>query len=158
MAIDLVGKEYSPGQIQKSTWDVTNNAVRVNVVSASGGGGATEATQLNVLTAVQALNAEVTLTPTGTPVYYSYAVNVTTSAYVTLVASTPACSNIEIFDSSGQALYLATGAAASEVNKMIVVPGGNGRIPFTITAGTRLSLKAITADATTGYITVNYYV
>ena len=93
------------------------------------------------------------------PVYNDYtSTNITTSAYVQLVASTTsATQEIEIFDSSGQALYLATGGSGSEVNQLIIVPGGNGRIKFNIPASTRVSAKAITATANAGFLTINFY-
>ncbi len=85
-------------------------------------------------------------------------VNVTTGAYVTLLASTSAAiSELEIFDSSGQTLLLATGAAASEVDQVYIIPGGNGRIPLSIAASTRVSIKAVSATANLGEITVNFY-
>ncbi len=85
-------------------------------------------------------------------------VNVTTAAYVTLIASTTsAASLIEVFDSSGQTLKIATGAAASEVDQFIVFPGGNGQIPLAIPAGTRISIKALSATASVGEIDINLY-
>lgn len=84
--------------------------------------------------------------------------NVTTSAYVQLLASTSNAINaIEIFDSSGQTLLLATGAAASEADQIYIIPGGNGRIPLSIATGTRISLKAVTGTASAGEIDVNFY-
>lgn len=81
---------------------------------------------------------------------------VTTAAYTTLIASTAAAaSEIFIFDSSGQTLVLAFGAAASEVDKIYIVPGGNGTVALSIPAGTRLSIKAVSANASVGEITVN---
>lgn len=85
-------------------------------------------------------------------------VNVTTAAYVQLIASTAAAyTEIEIFDSSGQTLKLAIGAAASEVDQVLVFPGGNGRIPFVIASGARLSIRAVSATASTGEISINFY-
>lgn len=85
-------------------------------------------------------------------------VNVTTSAYTQLVASTTSLTTeIEIFDSSGQTLALALGAAASEVNQVYIIPGGNGRIPLAIPAGSRVSVKAISANATAGELDINFY-
>lgn len=84
--------------------------------------------------------------------------SVTTSAYVQLVASlTSACTEIEIFDSSGQTLVLATGASSSEVEKIYITPGGNGRIPLAIAASTRVSIKAVSATASAGEIVINFY-
>lgn len=83
---------------------------------------------------------------------------VTTAAYTTLIASTAAAATrIEIFDSSGETLLLAFGAAASEVDKIYILPGGNGSILLTIPVGTRLSIKAVSANASTGELTVNLY-
>jgi hypothetical protein len=84
---------------------------------------------------------------------------VTTAAYTQLIASTAsAYSAIEIFDSSGQTLKLAIGAAASEVDQFIIFPGGNGRIPFTLATGQRISIKALSATANVGEIDINFYV
>lgn len=87
------------------------------------------------------------------------ATNVTTGAWIELLASVGAVAvkEIEIFDSSGETLELGVGAAASEVSKSFVVPGGNGRIPMQIAAGTRLAIKAVSATANSGEIVINLY-
>lgn len=83
-------------------------------------------------------------------------VNVTTAAYVQLVASTSGEINwIDIFDSSGETLVLATGAAAAEVDQVYIFPGGNQKIPLQIAAGTRISVKAISATASVGELLIN---
>lgn len=85
-------------------------------------------------------------------------VNVTTSAYVQLTASTAsAITKLEIFDSSGSVLVLATGAAASEIDLLYIMPGGNGMVEVTVAASTRLSIKAIDTNATSGQIVINCY-
>lgn len=85
-------------------------------------------------------------------------VNVTTGAWVQLVASLGATVNaFEIFDSSGQTLELGTGAAASEVRLILVYPGGNGQVPVTIPSGTRLSIRAVSATANSGELDINLY-
>lgn len=85
-------------------------------------------------------------------------VNVTTAAYVQLVASTAGMINLlDIFDSSGQTLVLAFGAAASEVDQFNIYPGGNGKVPITIPAATRISIKAVSATASTGEIDINCF-
>lgn len=82
---------------------------------------------------------------------------VTTAAYVELVASLGATVNeLEIFDSSGEALILAVGAALSEVDQIYIVPGGNGKIPLQIASGARVSIKALTGNANLGFITINF--
>lgn len=84
--------------------------------------------------------------------------NVTTAAYVQLVASTSGVTNVlEIFDSSGQTLKIAFGAAASEVDQFQIFPGGNGRVTCTIAAGTRISVRAVSATASSGELDINFY-
>lgn len=84
--------------------------------------------------------------------------NVTTAAYVQLTASTAATVNqIEIFDSSGEALILAVGAATSEVDQLYIFPGGNGPVQLAIPASSRISVKAKTATASAGFLAINLY-
>jgi hypothetical protein len=84
--------------------------------------------------------------------------NVTTGAYVQLIASTSTVTSlVEIFDSSGQTLVLAVGGAGSEVDQFYINPGGNGQIPFAIPSGSRVSIKAVTATAASGYINLTLY-
>lgn len=84
--------------------------------------------------------------------------NVTTGAYVQLIASTSGITNmVEVFDSSGETLVLAVGGSGSEVDQFYINPGGNGQIPLTIPSGSRVSIKAITATASVGYINLNLY-
>jgi hypothetical protein len=78
-------------------------------------------------------------------------VNVTTGAYVQLIASTSAAiSWIYIVDTSGSMLKLAVGGAGSEVDKLYLGPGVAGVFPLYIPAGSRVSLRAIDASATSG--------
>jgi hypothetical protein len=78
--------------------------------------------------------------------------DITTGAYTTiLAASSDKIRQLHIFDSSGQGLILATGAAASETDVLYIPPGGfNGPINLYIASGTRLSLKALTATVDVG--------
>jgi hypothetical protein len=89
----------------------------------------------------------------------SYAADtVTTAAYTELDSSlAAACNELEIFDSSGQTMVLATGAAASETDLLYILPGGNGRVPVRLAAATRLSVKGVSSSANTGELTVNCY-
>lgn len=83
------------------------------------------------------------------PTVTTYATPVTSAAYVTIIASTTSATNlVEIFDSSGVAIFLAVGAAASEVNQFVIYPGGNGQVPLKIPAGSRISYKAVSTSAT----------
>lgn len=83
-------------------------------------------------------------------------VGVTTAAYTELVASTSGTiEKLRIFDSSGEIMILATGAAASETDVLYIEPGGPGDIELSIPSGTRLSVKALSANATTGDLVIN---
>jgi hypothetical protein len=80
--------------------------------------------------------------------------NVTTGAYVQLIASTASALNlICLSNSSGSIIKLATGAAASEVDRVYIPGGGSGCWPVNIAASTRVSIEALDATASTGYFT-----
>ncbi len=82
-------------------------------------------------------------------------VNVTSAAYVELIASTGAVINrLQIFDSSGQTLILATGAGAAEVDLLYIPPGGID-IDVQIAASTRLAIKAFSTTASAGVLVAN---
>lgn len=96
------------------------------------------------------------LTKAIAPTYNDYTgTPVTTAAYVQLVASTgDQIRKVQIFDSSGETMILATGAGGAEVDLMYIFPGGIETL-VDIPAGTRLSIKAKTANATAGYFAMN---
>lgn len=81
---------------------------------------------------------------------------VTTAAYVQLIAATSAASYVfHIFDSSGETIILATGAAASEVPLLYIQPGGfSSPFELYVAAGTRLSIKALSANTAGGELIV----
>jgi hypothetical protein len=84
--------------------------------------------------------------------------NVTTGAYVQLTSSLAFTSTaIEVFDSSGQTLQIATGAPGSEAVQFQIFPGGNGMVPLLIKQGTRIAVKAISGTANSGELTINLY-
>lgn len=94
------------------------------------------------------------------PTVTTYATPVTSAAYVTIIASTTSATNlVELFDSSGVAIFFAIGAAAAEVNQFVIYPGGNGQVPLAIPAGSRISYKAVSTSATgaTAYNVLNLY-
>lgn len=82
--------------------------------------------------------------------------SVTTGAWVQLIASTAAIiKKITIFDSCGQTLELGTGAAAAETRKLIIPPGGiDGQMQLNIPAGTRVSVRAISATCSVGELDI----
>ena len=96
------------------------------------------------------------LAKSNTPVYNDYtSTSVSTSAYTQLIASTTAeVDMVHIFDSSGQAMILATGAAGAEVDQLYIPPGG-ADFNLYIAASTRVSIKAKTATASSGYLLIN---
>lgn len=92
------------------------------------------------------------------PVYNVYSsVNITTGAYVQLVASTTSTTNyLDIFDSSGQGMILGVGGSGSEVVQAYIPPGGD-QIQLAIPSGSRVAYKALTATANSGYLLMNFY-
>jgi len=83
---------------------------------------------------------------------------VNTTTYTELTPATSDISKrIEIHDSSGQSLVLAFGATGFEVDQIYIPVGGNGQILLSIPMGTRLSVKAVSNDATSGELLVNLY-
>jgi hypothetical protein len=97
--------------------------------------------------------------PVAGTFYNSYVVTpVTTGAWVEISAGIGNdMKAIEIFDSSGRLLELGIGGIGVEARKILIFPGGNGRIPCDIPTGTRLTLRAIDANATVGFFAVNWY-
>lgn len=84
--------------------------------------------------------------------------NVDTSAWVELVAALPkTCQLLEIFDSSGQSLSLGLGESGQENQLFIITPGGNNQLPIFLPTLSRISLKAISGNATEGEIIINFY-
>lgn len=81
---------------------------------------------------------------------------VSTSAYTQLIASTTADINrLHIFDSSGQTMSLNIGASGSESISFLIPPGGID-IDYKITSGNRISLKAVSGNASVGEININF--
>lgn len=86
---------------------------------------------------------------------YDHTVAVTTSAYTQVVSSTAAAiKRLHIFDSSGSALYVAIGAAASEVDQFFIPPGGIDQIDFYIPSGSRISIKAVDTATSSGKLLI----
>ncbi len=83
--------------------------------------------------------------------------NVTTSSYVQLVAASPmSVAKLQICDTSTKLLKLAIGAASSEVDICTVNISGCVIVPYYIPAGTRISIKAVDANATSGYNSLSF--
>lgn len=91
-------------------------------------------------------------------IYHNYAsVNVTTAAYVEIedLVQT-AVTKIQIFDSSGETMILALGGAGAETDLMYIFPGGIEHNVY-IPVGQRLSIKAKSGNATSGYLAMNLW-
>lgn len=132
MSIESENKPFSPGQIFKSVWDESNNTLRTAVVGSEA---------LDVL---------------HTIVYDYSDAAVTSATYVQIEDDLPVTAKkLQIFDSSGVPLYLATGASTAEVNKMVIVPGGNGNIEVALAENVRLTIKAVDDSATAGLLIIN---
>ncbi len=98
---------------------------------------------------------------TVTPHAYAYSdsivnlyasTNVTTSEWVEIKASTAAAiKSITLFDSCGQTLELGVGAEDAETRILLIPPGGiDGQFNLSIAASSRLALKAITGNCSSG--------
>lgn len=110
--------------------------------------GASSASTLRVTEASRAYSDSASLSYTST--------NVTTGAWVQVLASTAAATNLLcITDTGGQIMELGTGSAASETRVFLIAQGFSGCIPLRIAASTRISVRAITATANTGYLVIS---
>jgi hypothetical protein len=106
---------------------------RVNTVDSSGNG------SVSLAQPTKAPLAQVKLSLVG----------VDQTGYTELLASvgSTAVTQIQIFSNTGEAIYLAFGAAASEADKIIIKPGHDETFSMDIPASTRLSIKSVAAPA-----------
>lgn len=82
--------------------------------------------------------------------------NVTTGAWTQVIASLAAATNVLcVTDTSGQIMELGTGSAASETRVFLIAQGFSGCIPLSLGGGTRISVRAVTATANTGYLVLS---
>lgn len=147
---------------QSGAWSITNVSGTVSLPT----GAATEATVSTLATEATLTSVSSTLSGLAAAgkagrskvdlITYAHSTPVTTSAYTQIIASTSAAiQRLLIFDSSGEGLILATGAAASEADTLYIPPGGfDFPVELTIASGTRLSVKALTANTSAGNLIV----
>ena len=100
--------------------------------------------------------------PVGRISLNTASINITTGAWVELVAATSkAFSFLEVYNNTGRILRLAVGAAASESELLIYIyPGISSQIiPLDelVKNGDRLSVRALDGTANTGYLIMNMY-
>lgn len=87
---------------------------------------------------------------------------ITTGAWVEIEDSLAApASAVEIFNATGRVLRVSTGAAGLEDSSeaaYTIIPGGSEiLVPSEWRRLSRLSMKAVDANATTGYIILNFF-
>ena len=159
---------YVPPTVVGSTFTLLRYVTQA--LDASGGiavgapvGGATEAKQDAAILELQAIKnntAGLASLDVKASSRLDYAVtNVTTGAWTQIIATVGALpiKEIQIFESGGYTMQLGTGAAGAEVVRMLINPGGNGRIPIAILAGIRVAIRSVVQPTiNNGEIVVNY--
>lgn len=84
--------------------------------------------------------------------------SVTSGAWVELTPSTSrAAFALEVFNGQGNPIEIGFGASGSELAKVYVFAGGLDRQEYFIPSGTRLSMRAVSASATTGNLYINLF-
>jgi len=154
-----------PVKLSGITGDVNVTAQNLNVQLSDSGvnydsvriGDGTDQLAINTDGSVNVVNVTTALDTKFIHRHSYSGVNVTTAAYTQLIASTSsAIKKLQIFDSSGQTLVIALGGAGAEVDKVYIIPGGNGEVECLISAATRVSVKAVSANATLGELVINF--
>lgn len=82
--------------------------------------------------------------------------NVTTGAWVQLVASTPGnIKQLHVFDSCGKTLELGAGGSGSEARIALIPPGGfETTLDLFIASGTRLAIRAVSSTCSAGELDI----
>ena len=84
--------------------------------------------------------------------------NVTTGAWVELIASTADDATLLTIDeTNGQFFEIGFGAAASETRAALVAPGGIAPLNLNVPSGTRISIRAIESTADVGRLGLALY-
>lgn len=85
--------------------------------------------------------------------------SIPTAGWTEIVASLASTStHFVINDTGGQVMELALGGVGSEEKIINVPPGGFGTaIALTIPSGSRISVRAVDADATAGYFLADFF-
>jgi hypothetical protein len=114
---------------------------------------ATESDPTKGTAAVQLVSA------TQRPYLQNYATTPLSTTYTQIIASTPSAINgIEFFNGSSEPVFLATGAAASEVVQYIIPPGGSSQvIKLQIATAQRLSIRAAVNTINSGTFILNAF-
>lgn len=82
-------------------------------------------------------------------------INVTTSAWVQIIASTSAIiKEWDIFSGTGEVIEIGTGTVGNEVRFALIGPGG-ATFSHQIASGSRIALRAVTGTANAGDFSMN---
>ncbi len=164
-------RNLSSDNIFRKVFDGTTETLKVSGTfsAAPTVGAATEAKQDDQITALESIDSKLTspLAVTGsltiTPPQ-AYAVtslidtsvtNITTSTYLQVIASTTQNTvRIQSIDDVGEYMALYTGPASSEVI-LCALPLGGGEVEVNIPSGTRLSIKSLKNNISSGNIILN---
>ena len=149
---------YSSGAIAASQFTVSTAAAVPESVGLALGWDGTTHREIAVTT-TGALNVSASgLTTKDFLALDTSSTNITSAAYVQLIASSSAASTyVNIFNGSGSILQLATGAAASETPVLVIPPGGV-EANLAIAASTRISVRrypSVSTDMTSGFFTID---
>jgi hypothetical protein len=90
-------------------------------------------------------------------VYIDYAMAPITTADWTeiIVATSDLIKDWSVFDSSGEVMELGVGALGAEARFALVQPGGGDPFKHQLPAGSRISIRAVTANVNDGLLVIN---
>lgn len=116
-------------------------------------GAATAANQVTANNYLASLASENVLTSKAPVIRDCSTVNITTVAWATLATAPSAIKEIQVVQNGGGYFYIKDEDSAAE---LAVVPAGfSGNIKIDIPSGKKLEAKAISANMTSGIITIN---
>lgn len=83
---------------------------------------------------------------------------ISSGAYIVLTSSSPQCSKVAVFNSSARTLFLALGPASGEQRFKYDIPPASGSVQIIkmgIKEGSRVTVRAVGSDASTGWFVFN---
>lgn len=123
------------------------------IVGAPPVGSATSANQVTTNNSLAALQAEIIIASKLPIIRDCSTANITTVAWATLATAPSAIKEIQVVQNGGGYFYIKDEDSAAE---LAVVPAGfSGNIKIDIPSGKKLEAKAISANMTSGIITIN---
>lgn len=122
----------------------------------------TNPTQVNHDTLVPANNRALPVKPLAIPITFgsidAFVANIAAGAYSQIIASLPsAICEIEVGNSTGVPIILATGGAGSETDILIIPSTGLTRQAVCLPSGTRLAVKSLKGLIDSGFVTMNSF-